>query len=297
MSNQNISQSKINLIVKKHQNYLVGKPNGQRANLSGLDLSGLNLGMADLREADLHGATLSNAYMLSANLSGADLSDAKLAGATLCHAVLTGANLSRAFLFGTNLSLADLSWADLRGAYLADASLHRSRLRKADLRNADLGKVDLREADLFGAKLCRANLSGAILIGAHLSKCTGLDTAKMDAFTSGVHLIPPVEGEYTAWKRVADYLVKLLIPADALRSSATTRNCRASKATVLGIYTLKNEPASETAVHSRVHSSYADNFIYRVGETVSVPNFDTDRWNECAPGIHHFVSMQEAINY
>ena len=25
--------------------------------------------------------------------------------------------------------------------------------------------------------------------------------------------------------------------------------------------------------------------------------FDTNRWNECAPGIHFFITRQEAVNY
>lgn len=38
-------------------------------------------------------------------------------------------------------------------------------------------------------------------------------------------------------------------------------------------------------------------FIYRVGETVSVDDFDNNRWNECAPGIHFFVTRDEAVKY
>ena len=40
-----------------------------------------------------------------------------------------------------------------------------------------------------------------------------------------------------------------------------------------------------------------ENFIYRIGETVEVKNFDCDRSHECAPGIHFFITRQEAVDY
>ena len=49
---------------------------------------------------------------------------------------------------------------------------------------------------------------------------------------------------------------------------------------------------AETAV-----SSYDNNFVYRKGETVSIPDFDEDRFEECAPGIHFFMDIADANNY
>ena len=46
-----------------------------------------------------------------------------------------------------------------------------------------------------------------------------------------------------------------------------------------------------------VVSKFDRNFEYWVGEIVSVDDFDENRWNECAPGIHFFVNFQEAVNY
>ena len=42
---------------------------------------------------------------------------------------------------------------------------------------------------------------------------------------------------------------------------------------------------------------YDYNFIYKVGEIVEVDNFDKDRWNECSPGIHFFMTRDEAVRY
>lgn len=40
---------------------------------------------------------------------------------------------------------------------------------------------------------------------------------------------------------------------------------------------------------------YIDSEEFR--EVVKVDDFDKDRWNECAPGIHCFITRQEAVNY
>lgn len=68
-------------------------------------------------------------------------------------------------------------------------------------------------------------------------------------------------------------LVKLLIPEDARRSSATSSKCRCDKAKVIEITDLKGIKTYDTAV-----SSYDDSFIYKVGETVSVDDFCENRF-------------------
>ena len=45
------------------------------------------------------------------------------------------------------------------------------------------------------------------------------------------------------------------------------------------------------------YSAYDDNFVYKVGEIVEVDNFDDNRWEECAPGIHFFLTKDEALSY
>lgn len=44
-------------------------------------------------------------------------------------------------------------------------------------------------------------------------------------------------------------------------------------------------------------SSHDPDFTYKKGETVHVEDFDTNRWNECAPGIHFFITRAEAVAY
>ena len=104
----------------------------------------------------------------------------------------------------------------------------------------------------------------------------------------------PEKGSFTAFKKVCDdYIVELEIPNDALRSSSTTRKCRASHAKVISITHTDGTPALVDTVYSK----YDESFTYKIGEIVSVDNFDTNRWNECAPGIHFFITRQEAVEY
>lgn len=138
---------------------------------------------------------------------------------------------------------------------------------------------DGKRADLQDADLCGAYLQGADLRGA-----------------DGIPLTCPEEGAFIGWKKAykdqVEYLVKLEIAADAKRSSATGRKCRCNKAEVLEIYTMDGKVFEET-----VYSGYDNNFLYEKCKTVSVDNFEEDRWLECAPGIHFFITKQEAIDY
>ena len=201
----------------------------------------------------------------------ADLSDADLYGANL-----RGANLS-----GANLRGADLCGADLRGANLSDANLPGADLSGANLRGADLPYADLSGANLRGANLSGANLSGANLSDVKVNHVTAMFFPQCP------------DGEFVGYKKAEGRIVKLLIPADAKRSSATTLKCRCSKAKVLEIQELDGSPSEV----KEVQSNYDKGFIYRLGETVCVEDFDEDRWNECSRGFHFFISRQAAVSY
>ena len=182
---------------------------------------------------------------------------------------------------GISLRGANLCDADLRGANLGDADLCG-----ADLRESDLSVAGLFFANLYNADLCGANLSGANLYNAELSD------VKADQATAMFFPQCP-DGEFVGYKKAGGKIVKLLIPADAKRSSGTTLKCRCSKATVLEIQELDGSPANV----KEVRSDFDTSFVYRVGETVSVKDFDDYRWNECSTGIHFFISRDAAVSY
>ena len=209
---------------------------------------------------------------------------ANLRGANLYGADLSEANLYRADLSEANLYGANLSEANLRGANLSEANLRGANLYRADLSEANLYRADLSEANLYGANLYGANLYRADLYGADLS----------EAMNVNAPLTCPEKGSFIGFKKVrGDYIVMLEILADAMRSSATGRKCRCSKAKVVSITNSDGSKAEETSACS----GWDPNFIYSVGEVVEVNDFDTNRWNECAPGIHFFITRQEAIDY
>ena len=226
--------------------------------------------------ADLRNADLSNADLFGANLRGANLFGANLRGADLRNADLSNANLSNANLFG----------AYLRGANLSDANLRGANLFGANLRGADLRGANLRDADLFGANLRNADLCRADLCGA------SIDQMMWNIYTVFYPLQCPESGSYIGYKKASGLVVELEIPADARRSSATSRKCRASKAKVLSITDINGNPAG-----GQVKSNYDPNFVYAIGETVEVTDFDDNRWNECSTGIHHFITRAEAVIY
>ena len=229
-------------------------------------LNGEGGSRADLRDADLRCANLSNADLRCANLRNADLRCANLSDADLRGADLFGANLRGANLSDANLRNADLFGANLRGANLSDADLFGANLRGANLRNADL-----RNADLCGASI---------------------DQMMWNIYTVFYPLQCPESGSYIGYKKASGLVVELEIPADARRSSATSRKCRASKAKVLSITDINGNPAG-----GQVKSNYDPNFVYAIGETVEVTDFDDNRWNECSTGIHHFITRAEAVIY
>ena len=150
---------------------------------------------------------------------------------------------------------------------------------RADLSGADLSRANLSWANLSWADLSEADLSGANLSGAK---------------NVNVPLTCPEKGSFIGFKKVrGNYIVELEILSDAMRSSAAGRKCRCSKAKVVSI----TNPDGSNAEETSACSGWDPNFIYSVGEIVEVKDFDTNRWNECAPGIHFFITRQEAIDY
>ena len=278
-----ITTEELKEIIRKHELWLNNDSQGEEA-----DLSRAYLGGANLREANLHGADLSGAFLGGADLSEADLNGADLSGANLYGTDLYRADLNEAYLYRVNLSGANLSGANLNEAFLRGANLHGAYLVGADLNGADLSGADLNWADLREANLNVANLRGANLSAADLSGAN-LSGAKID-----FPMVCLEKGSFTGYKKCKNGLiVELEIPEDALRSSSTTRKCRCSKAKVISITNLDGSDSQVKEATSMRDSS----FVYKIGETVEITDFDTNRWNECSTGIHFFMTRKEAVDY
>ena len=154
--------------------------------------------------------------------------------------------------------------------------LHDANLRHADLRDANLSYVNLHGVNLRDANHVQLSIAKTSIL--------------------------PDEGDIIGWKKAyvddtmppKPVIVKLLIPSDAQRSNCTGRKCRASKARVLD---LQDKQGNSLPPDTMAYSGHDTDFTYKKGETIHVENFDTDRWKECAPGIHFFITRIEAVEY
>ena len=195
----------------------------------------------------------------------------------------------------------DLSYANLSCVTLKGADLHGAKLDRANLSLTDLSGADLRDADLFAANLEDSYLSGADLTGANIGDAW-LDNVTLDNTTKiALRMACPETGSFIGYKKIVrtkeygidrTFIVKLEIPEDAKRSSATTNKCRCSKAKVLEIRDIKS---GET--FAKITNTNMLRCVYEVDEYVYPDFFDEFRWNECSKGIHFFMSENEALRY
>jgi uncharacterized protein YjbI with pentapeptide repeats len=173
-----------------------------------------------------------------------------------------------------------------------------------------------------GEKFVNCKFNDCDFVGAELFQSTFINCF-CDTRTRGFQLVCPEKGEYIGFKKarvlvyeksgksaLSDWvnhrklkgsikevpvIVELRIPKDAKRSSATTRKCRASKAEVLSITSIDGKKRFKKAVP---RWCCVGKFVYEVGKTVVPENgFEENRWIECAPGIHHFITRDEAVAY
>lgn len=119
-----IHQEDLKEIIKKHENWLLGKNDAERADFT-------------------------NAVLI-------DLVFPK--GASLKKAIFTGADLTGTSFVGVNLSQACFFCANLLNANLID-----SKLINTDFSHANLSRACLYWSDFKGANFCGACLSGAVL--------------------------------------------------------------------------------------------------------------------------------------
>ena len=138
---------------------------------------------------------------------------------------------------------------------------------------ADLSWSNLSRSNLLWSDLSWSNLSGSNLSGAEGS-------ALVVAMT---RILPA--GDLIGWKKCSDgVLVKLRIPADAKRSHAFGRKCRAEYVDVLEVI---GAEVGVTTVHG--HETR-----YVPGERVTPDKWDDNWQQECSHGIHFFITREEA---
>ena len=206
-------------------------------------------------------ANLEVANLESVNLYGANLKGANLEGANLYGANLEGANLKGANLYGANLKVANLESANLYGAYLKSANL--------------------KSANLEGANLKGANLEGANLEGANLESANLEEKEKLRL---GQILKEPMAGYK---KTLEGVVITATIPAGSIVFCINGSKCRTNKARILDM-------GGQNEV---LHSSYDNNFEYRLMQDIEIEDFNLMYNVECASGFHFFRTREEAEKY
>ena len=132
-----------------------------------------------------------------------------------------------------------------------------------------------------------------------------------DCIFDAFPMVCPEEGEFIGYKSLlisnkkyrygsntnSHVIGKILIPADAKRSSAFSKKCRCSKAKLLELYSLDDMKPFVLGRGDTLHSEYATYFTYEIGKEVCSDSWDDNRWNECSNGIHFFMNYNEAVEY
>ena len=275
-------QSELNQILDSHELWVEDNKKGKKADLSNQNLSGLDFSERNLK----------NIHLSFSNFSDADFSHANLAFANLYSVFFSFVNLSNANLSYVNLSHANLSCANLSRANLSEAYLSSANLSYADLSYADLSNVDFSNSNLSYAKLSYANLSNVDFYNANLYNAH-LSFSNIEAFKFPNFRICPEEGQFYGFEKVqGNFILKLLISKHAKRLNPIGyRQCRASKVKVIEAYNPDGSKTNQTKFKSR----HDPKFEYEINKWVEVKDFNDDVREIYAPGIHFFLTKEEAI--
>jgi len=206
---------------------------------------------------------------------------AKTVARAVCEAVKAKSDLRYSDLSGSNLSGSNLSGSDLSGSNLSGSNLSGSNMRGSDVGDSNLSGSTLRCSALSGSGRGGYDVNDSNLRGSNLR-----GSKEIPVIAAAQTVIAP-EGEFIGWKKCSGgVIVKLRIPADAKRSNGTGRKCRAEFVDVIEV--------SGSGVGISTHDGETK---YIAGTRVACDTWCEDRWQECAGGIHFFITEAEAENY
>lgn len=203
---------------------------------------------------------------------------------------------------GTNLSGLKLTCIDFTDAVgegidftdadLSYSILSRVRFHHSNFTRTKCYKTNLEAADIRYSKFINTDFRGTKFKMTFMEKSEHKDVL-IDDTTENYKMTCPETGPFVCYKKCfGDLLVQLLVPADARRSSDTSRMCRCDKAKVLNITDFDH-----TEKFTEARSLCGRDFYYHVGEYVYEPNYNDDRWLQSTYGIHFFMTEEEAKSY
>lgn len=203
---------------------------------------------------------------------------------------------------GTDLSGLDMHKFDFsdavgenmnfKDANLSDTIFFRSRFHHSNFTNTNFQNANLEAADIRYSDFINTDFRGTKFKMTFMEKSVHKDVL-IDDKTENYKMACPETGPFVCYKKCfGDLLVQLLVPADARRSSDTSRMCRCDKAKVLNITNFDH-----TEKFTEARSLCGRDFYYHVGEYVYEPNYNDDRWLQSTYGIHFFLTEEEAKSY
>ena len=265
-----LSHKDFDAIVASHKEWLQNHSKGKCARFENVKIS-FKFENIDLTQAVFDNVSMRYVCVENVKFDCAEFTDCDLEGSSFENCTFKHTDLGM-----NKLSNADFTDCDLTDACVQSTNFQEVYFINVNFTNVDANGTDFRNADFDNCKF---------------------ENMRYDECTAGFALACPETGAFTAYKKARLYnrdncIVQLEVPADALRSSATTRKCRVSKAKVVAVYDENGK-----SIQKNAYSNHTKSFVYRIGQMIEVKNFDKDRWHECAPGIHCFITKKEAELY
>lgn len=277
------------------------------ANLSGVELSGIEFNFRDLSRTNFRGSKLTCVTFNHCSMRESMFADVQFDNVRFIYCNLfrsnfasssvevgglgfTWCNLYECYCVNMkgNGTVMPRSWCTCSGIAFSFSNLAFANFKEAELRssvfdNAHLASTDFDSADLTGA--CFGNSltdDDGHTVNFNNAKGTEVIFARQ-------RIVPSVGTEFIGWKKCyltsgSKTIVKLSIPAEARRSNAFGRKCRAEFVDVLEI------EGGELAITR----NFGIRTEYQVGQRVIADEWD-DNWKcERSNGIHFFLTREEA---
>jgi hypothetical protein len=155
----------------------------------------------------------------------------------------------------------------------------------------------------FGGEWLDKKIYNNIFENCMFFKCNifkNCESDMVDAIPESTNMRCPRYDKIIGYKIITNYnycrclLATLEIPAGVKRSSAIGNKCRCEYAKVLSII---DENGNKYDIGKSAITGIDNQLTYKVGEYVYADSFDENRFNECAPGIHFFMTPEEAWDY
>ena len=221
----------------------------------------------------------------------------------IAHATFEAVSFKGSYFYRLVTELTEFDDCDFTEAYMTDFTFDNCIFRRCNFTKCDVKNVLFESCFFYDCDFNEADLP-PFFYPEYMVRCINIPYMPMAC---------PEEGEIIGYKIAssrrlclsnqlfwrdnenhgpANVLVTLKIPADAKRSSAGGRKCRCDKAEVIGLEHITSHESLSIA-----YSKYDINFEYRIGEKISVPDFDENRWAECSTGVHFFINRKEALQY